>query len=178
MEERLGQNVRMSDIASEAGISRQALYLHFANRADLLIATTLYIDDVKGIDERLASSRSAVSGAERLDAFIEAWGSYIAEIYGVARALLAVQDTDADAAEAWSRRMQAVREGCQAAIAALESENALSGDWTGEKATDLLWTMLSVRNWEMLTQECGWTTAEFVERLQRQARRSFVIDRP
>ena len=175
MEDRLGQNVRMSDIAAEAGISRQALYLHFANRADLLIATTLYIDDVKGIDARLAASRTSASGIERLDAFIEAWGSYIPEIYGVAQALLAVKDTDADAAEAWSQRMQAVREGCQAAIAALDSDNALSPEWTGDRAVDLLWTMLSVRNWEQLTQDCGWTAEEFVDYSKRQAKRNFVV---
>ena len=32
------KNVRMSDIAKAVGISRQALYLHYPNRADLLIA--------------------------------------------------------------------------------------------------------------------------------------------
>lgn len=36
-----GKGVRMTDIAKGAGISRQALYLHFATRAELLIATTL-----------------------------------------------------------------------------------------------------------------------------------------
>ena len=45
-----GAGVRMSDIAKEAGISRQALYLHFPNRADLLVATTQHVDAVKDID--------------------------------------------------------------------------------------------------------------------------------
>jgi AcrR family transcriptional regulator len=31
--------VRMSDIAKQTGISRQAVYLHFPTRAELLIAT-------------------------------------------------------------------------------------------------------------------------------------------
>ena len=35
--------VRMSDIAKAVGISRQALYLHYPNRADLLVATTKHI---------------------------------------------------------------------------------------------------------------------------------------
>ena len=50
--------VRMSDVAKQAGISRQAVYLHFPSRAELLIATTHYIDKVKDIDGRLAQSRS------------------------------------------------------------------------------------------------------------------------
>jgi len=178
MEERPVQGVRMTDIATEAGISRQALYLHFSTRAELLIATTLHIDEVQGSDERLQASRAAKDGVERLDAFIEAWGNYIPEIHGVAKAMLAVLDTDADAAEAWGRRMQAMREGCQAAIVALEKDKTLSPEWTVDTATDLLWTMLSVRNWEQLTKDCGWSKKEYVDRLQMQAKQIFVRDQP
>jgi len=53
--------VRMGDIAKAAGISRQALYLHFPARADLLIATTRYLDEVYDIESKLAPSRTAAS---------------------------------------------------------------------------------------------------------------------
>lgn len=174
MEDRHGQGVRMTDIAKAAGVSRQALYLHFATRAELLIATTRYIDAVKGVEERLIPSRTASSGEERLDALIEFWASYIPEIHGVATALLAAYDTDEAAAEAWDQRMLAMREGCEAAITALDQDGQLSSDWAVQTATDLLWTMLSVRNWNQLTGECGWTAAEYAERLQCQAKQSFV----
>lgn len=62
----------MSDIAKAVGISRQALYLHFPTRAELLIATTRHIDSVKNIDARLADSRVATSGRDRLVSFISA----------------------------------------------------------------------------------------------------------
>ena len=78
-----GAEVRMSDIAKRAGISRQALYLHFATRTELLVETTLFVDDLKGADKRLAPSRAAKTGIERLEAFVEAWGGYMPEIYGV-----------------------------------------------------------------------------------------------
>ncbi len=35
LEEKAGSGVRMSDIARQAGISRQAVYLHFASRTEL-----------------------------------------------------------------------------------------------------------------------------------------------
>ena len=106
-----GKGVRMTDIAKRAGITRQALYLHFSTRAELLIATTYYLDEIKAIDERLVPSRTAQSGIERLDAFIEAWGTYIPEIHGIAKALIAMRDTDEAAANAWDERMQDVRQG-------------------------------------------------------------------
>ncbi len=119
LEANQGTDVRMTDIAKQAGISRQALYLHFSKRSELLITTTRYIDEVKDVETRLAPSRTAETGIERLDAFIDAWGNYIPEIYGVAKALLAMKESDEAAALAWNDRMQAVRHGCEAAIAAL-----------------------------------------------------------
>ena len=172
-----GKGVRMTDIAKRAGISRQALYLHFSTRAELLIATTYYLDEVKGVEDRLVPSRTAQSGIERLDAFIEAWGTYIPEIYGIAKALLAMRDTDEAAAEAWDERMQDMREGCEAAINALNRDKMLSPDHSPNQATDILWTMLSVRNWEQLTIECGWPQEKYIETLKSLARRIFVAER-
>ncbi|MDH3913963.1 MAG: TetR/AcrR family transcriptional regulator [Rhodospirillales bacterium] len=173
-----GKGVRMTDIAKRAGITRQALYLHFSTRAELLIATTFYLDEVKGAEERLVPSRTARSGIERLDAYIEAWGAYIPEIHGIAKALLAMRDTDDAAAKAWDERMQDMRQGCEAAIDALNRDNMLSPDHSPNQATDILWTMLSVRNWEQLTLECAWPQERYIETLKSLARRIFVADGP
>ena len=166
-----GAGVRMGDIAREAGISRQAVYLHFATRAELLVATTRYIDRVKDVETRLASSRAAASGVARLDAFIDA---YIPEIYPVAHALLAMKDTDEAARHAWDDRMRAVREGCAAAVEALAADGVLTPDYSPAQATDLLWTLLSVRNWEQLVLESGWSRARYLTAMKSVAHRTFV----
>ena len=174
LEEHGGRGVRMGDIAKSAGISRQAVYLHFASRAELLVAATRYLDDVLDVDSRLAASRAATSGVERLTLYIECWGHYIPEIYGVAKALLLAQDTDEAAAVAWKDRMLAMRDGCRAAIAALHSDGMLAAGWTPKRATDVLWTMLLVPNWENLTVECGWSTQQYVRWMTTVAKRAFV----
>lgn len=167
--------VRMSDIANRVGITRQALYLHFKARADLLIETTYYLDQLKGSEERLAASRAAPSGVARLDAYIEAWGNYIPEIYGVAKALLAMSDTDEAARAAWDKRMLDMKEGCEAAIGALHTDGMLSPDYPLSDATDILWTMLSVRSWEQLTIRCGWSQEKYIKTQKSVARQIFVI---
>lgn len=166
---------RMSDIAKAAGISRQALYLHFPNRADLLVATTRHIDSVKNVDARLADSRSACSGIERLHAFIEAWGSYIPEIHGISVALRAMRDSDKAAADAWNDRMQAVRHGCQAAVRALAEDGMLRPDLTEETATDLLWMLLSVENWESLVRNRGWSQGSYETAIKNLAQASISV---
>lgn len=170
-----GKEVRMSDIAKAAGISRQALYLHFETRAELLIETTYYLDRLYGSDERLAASRQAATGVKRLGAFIAAWGGYIPEIYGVARPLIAMAATDEAAAQAWDKRMQDMREGCEAAIVALKRDGSLRAEYPVSVATDLLWALLSVGNWEKLRFDCGWTQAQYIERVKQSAQKLFVV---
>lgn len=166
LEEGQGSEVRMSDIAKEAGVSRQAVYLHFPTRTDLLVATTLYIDEVKNADERLSATRSAQTGIERIDAFIEAWCNYIPEIYGVANALMIMGDTDEAAKSAWDGRLLAVREGCRAAVDALEQDGILSPDCSPDESTDILSALLSVRTWEHLTSGCGWSHQLYLEKIK------------
>ena len=169
-----GRGVRMSDIARQTGISRQAVYLHFPTRSELLIATTRYLDDIKGIDQRLAASRATTNGVERLNAFIDAWGNYMPEIHAIAKALLAMKDTDEAAALAWDDRMRAVRHGCEAAVEAIVRDGRLSREISAGQAADILWMMLSVRNWEQLTAQCGLSQIQYIDTMKHIARHSLL----
>lgn len=161
--------MRMSDIAKAAGISRQALYLHFPTRAELLVATTRHIDSVKDVDARLGPSRAATSGQDRLEAFISAWCGYIPEIHGISVALRAMREGDAEAAAAWDDRMKAVRHGCSSAVRAILEDGRLKQGLTEKSATDILWTLLSVENWEQLVRNCGWSQSDYESLMKRLA---------
>lgn len=169
-----GHGVRMSDIASQVGISRQALYLHFPTRTELLIATTHYMGDVLKVDDRLAPSREATDGLDRLEKYILTWGEYIPEIYGVAKALMMMGTTDEDAATAWNDRMAAMREGCKAAVDAMNRDGYLSKSLKPKEATDILWTLLSVRNWEHFVLDCGWSKKRYIEQITRMAKQTLT----
>ncbi len=164
----------MGDIAKATGISRQAVYLHFPSRTDLLIETTKYTGDLLDVEGRLAPSRAATSGLERLRLYIEFWGNFLPEIYPVAKALMMAQDSDEAAAAAWQDRMVAMKDGCRAAIEALQADGRLADGWTRQKAIEALWTMLLVPNWENLTMECGWSKRDYIRRMQLVAERTFV----
>ena len=168
----------MADIAKETGISRQAVYLHFASRAELLIAAVHYKGQVLDVESRLAPSRRSRSGPERLDRYIEFWGNYIPEFYGVAKALLIARETDDAAAEAWDDRMEAMKHGCRAAIDALHADGRLAPDWTRPKATEALWALLLVPAWEALTMGCGWSDKEYTRKMKLIAGQTFVAPEP
>jgi AcrR family transcriptional regulator len=164
-----GRGVSMSEIAKAAGLSRQAVYLHFDGRAELLTEAARRLDARLEVDERLAPSRAAEDGETRLRAFVAAWAGHLPGIAPVARALLAMRATDAEAARAWEDRMAALRNGCSAAVRALAAEERLAPHWSEATATDLLMTLLSVEGWLQLTEERGWTHEAYAERMAEAA---------
>jgi len=172
--ERNGQGVRMRDVAEAAGVSRQAVYDHFGSRAELMVATARYGDKVRGLEERLAGYRAATGGVERLEAFVEFWGNYIPEIYGIARALLAARETDKAVAAAWDDRMRVVQEACHDIVGRLRRDGMLAPGWSLDEAGEMLWTMLSIGSWENLTLERGWPVSLYVARMKELTRRAFV----
>ena len=176
MEERSGRGVRMRDVADAAGVSRQAVYDHFGSRAELMVATARYGDEVRGLDERLSGYRSAVRGVDRLEAFVEFWGNYIPEIHGIARALLAAREGDAAVAAAWDDRMRVVWEACRDIAGRLQRDGMLAPGWSPEEAGEMLWSLLSIGTWENLTLERGWPVGRYVIRMQELTRRAFVRD--
>jgi AcrR family transcriptional regulator len=174
LEQHRGQGVQMRDIAEAVGISRQALYLHFSSRAELMIATIQYVDEVKGFNERLNQLSVATTGIALLDSSVDVWGNYLPEIYGLAKVLLNTRDTDEAAAAAWNDRMNCLRDVCRQIVAALKREGNLAPGWSQDDAVDMLWTMLSIHNWEQLTIDCGWSTLQYITWMKTLLTRSFV----
>ncbi len=174
MEQRNGRNVSMSDIAKEAGISRQALYLHFDSRTELMVATVHYVDEVKGLNERLKQFETARTGVELLETCIDVWGNYIPEIYGMAKALLNVRETDEAAAAAWNGCMTDLYNVCKQTIDMLHSEGVLAENWASDEAVDMFKTMISIQNWEQLTLDYGWSNTEYVSWMKVLLKGTFV----
>lgn len=174
LENGAANTTRMSDIAKAAGVSRQAVYLHYPNRAELLIAAVRHLDEINDIESRLAPSRAALGGAKRLQAWVDVWTGYMPQIYGVAKALIAMQDSDAEARAAWQDRMAAVRHGCAAVITELARDGDLRTDLSTDEATDLLASLLSFHAWEQLCIGAGWTVERFTTVMQSTARRALI----
>lgn len=174
MEKSGGKNVHMSHIAKAVGISRQAVYLHFTSRNDLMIATMEYVDEVKGLNGRLEQLHTVSDSIELLQKSIEIWGNYIPEIYGLAKGLLSSRDSDEAAAAAWNNSMQCLADACRIAIQALKDEDVLAGQWSVDEGVEMLFTMLSIQSWEQLTIEFGWPQPKYLEHISKVAQNTFV----
>jgi len=176
LEKQPGQSLSMGKIAKASGISRQALYLHFTSRAELLIATTRYVDEVKELNQRLEKIQQCSSGQEMLQVLIKEWGNYIPEVYGVSKALMMTKDTDEAAAKAWSEIMGCLYDVCVEIIKKLSEENKRSLDWDEKSAADFLWTLISIQSWEQLTLECNWSNDQYISHITQTVMASIVSE--
>jgi AcrR family transcriptional regulator len=122
-------------IAEAAGVSRQLVYVHFANRAGLLVAVARHHDASSGFVERVAATRK-LPALDGLEALLRLWLSYIPEILPVARALEAAATNGEEGGTAWRDRMDDLWEAFRVAVDRVHRDGRLGDRWTVRTATD------------------------------------------
>jgi AcrR family transcriptional regulator len=154
--------VTLAEIAAAAGVSRQALYLHFDNRVGLLTAMARHHDATSGFADRVAkaATRPPVEGLEHL---LRAWNDYIPQILPVARALEAAAATGDEGGAAWHDRMADLRDAFRAAVGRIGRAGLLGPEWTVNSAADWVWASSHLTHWQHLIEERGWSPRRYTD---------------
>jgi AcrR family transcriptional regulator len=158
--------VRVADVADAAGVSRQLVYVYFDSRAGLLLAMARHHDARSGFAARVQTSRQLPPRAA-LESLLRAWCSYVPEILPVARALEAAAGAGALGADAWEDRMSDLRTAFRMAVDRLADAGGLGRGWSAAAASDWIWALSHVANWQHLVVECGWNPTDYTERVVR-----------
>ena len=166
--------VAMAEIARDASVSRQAVYLHFRSKPELLVAMAEYGDREAGVPEILSRLSQATTPAEIVNAGVAAYAEIQPRIHDIATVVYAARQSDPAAEAAWQNRMAARRTGIKHDMERLQREGALAEGWTADAAADLVWSLLSLHTYEYLVVERGWPIDQFVERLQEILRRALL----
>jgi AcrR family transcriptional regulator len=153
-------DVSMSEIAAAAGLSRQAVYLHFGNRANLLLAAVRYRDNTSPTAAiRQAAETDPLPNA--IATFVIAWFEHIPRIQPLAGLLAAASQTDPEAKVAWDDRMAVLRKLCRALAARLAAAKLLKSGWTVDGAADWIWHRTHLDGWRHIVDECKWSPADY-----------------
>ncbi len=150
-----GAEVSMAEIAKAVGISRQAVYLHFNNRAGLLEALVIRADERFGIIDSFQQALQHADPEKRLKAMFSAWFDFVEKVLPVASDLIRLQDIDADAAIAWQGRMQVLYREIQHLSESLLADNALGEGWSVRDASDYMFSSASMQVWDLMTNKRG-----------------------
>lgn len=97
-------------------------------------------------------------------------------VWPLARLLDGVRRTDPAVEQSWQDRLDRRLDGCRAMIARLVQEGRLRTELSANVATDLLWTLTSMRMWEDLVVLRGWRPAQYVEHVYAVIVRLLVSD--
>jgi AcrR family transcriptional regulator len=178
LEERPGASPSMSEVAAAAGVSRQALYLHFADRTALLLEVGRQADSAARTAGRQQRIDGAATAHEALRATISVQAELKPELQGIATALDVLRRSDTAAEAAWQEREQARLQRCRTVVKRLRAERALAPDLDLNTASQLLWAMTSQRVWDDLVADQGWTTTRYRTHLIRLAERALLASDP
>ena len=144
-------------------MSRQAVYLHFPNRAALLAETARRHDFQSGFIARIEATR-LLDPVEGLNALVREWFAYIPQVEVVASALLALNEAGRDGAGAFANRMEDLRQAAAIAVHRVAKSGRLARQWSEEEATAWVWSRVHLTTWRHLVNECGWAPQAVLER--------------
>jgi AcrR family transcriptional regulator len=155
----------MGAIARAAGLSRQALYLLFEDKADLFIGLLRFVDGRRGLVEEIAKIRDAPTGVDALLALVDMQARLNPGYKPVVDAIEILRRQDPAAEQAWRDRLDDRLDGARAIVRRLAAEGRLRPGLDPAVAADLIWTTLSVAIWDDLVIRRGWTASQYREHL-------------
>jgi len=174
LEDRGYHGVGLDRIARAAGVSRQAVYLHFGSKAGLLLALVDWIDQTGPLPGLIRRVEEATTGLEALDRLMELHATYVPQILRIATVLESARRTDPDAAAAWEDRMRRRYGAARSVVERLAREGVLAEGLTVAEAADLLWALASIQTCEQLIVARGWSRRRYERNLKRVARRALT----
>lgn len=164
----------MAAVAERAGVSRRAVYLHFATRTELLSALYRSL----GQTEDLGRSLQAVWDCPDAVAGLTEWARHIVRshprILGVIRAVERARYGDPDAAELWQTAQGNWLKGSRRLIRWLADEGALAPRWTVDTAADMMWALMSIDLLDRLLNQRRWPRRRAAEQLAALFQATFV----
>jgi AcrR family transcriptional regulator len=165
LEETPGATVSMTQVAQRAGVSRQALYLHFADRTSLFVEVSRMADAGARTPERQRRVDEAPTARDALREAVALQAVLKPRLRGVATALDVLRRTDPAADAAWKEREHARLHRCELVINRLHEEGELDPAWEVGQAARCMWAVTSQRVWDDLVVDQGWSTDQYRMRL-------------
>ncbi|SDQ61181.1 TetR/AcrR family transcriptional regulator [Thermostaphylospora chromogena] len=174
LEEEGFEALTMGAVAERAGVSRRALYLHFASRTELVTSLFDYLAEQEGLSESLRRVWEAPDAVGTLKEWARHMAHYTPRLFAVDRAVNRVWSRDPDVAQHRDRIVASQRRNARMMAERLHDQGVLSPVWTVDTATDMLWALMSTEVVERLIRWRNWPNHEFADRYFALLRATFI----
>ncbi len=146
-------DVGLGEIGKRAGISRQAVYLHFASKAQLLTELVTWVEEQANLGALLAPVWTAKTGEEALRALVEAGAVFEPQTHALARVAERARDEDPAVAAIIAERMQRRYDGIRTVVARIAAEGRLTPGWDIDTATAFVWALTAPSTFHLLVED-------------------------
>lgn len=165
-------DVGLEAVAKKASVSRQAIYLHFSSKAELLSALHVRINE-QHVAPAMAKVWASPDAVAAVDAFVAATATAVPNFLGIFNVLeSAIQEPVVEAT--WRRPLEGRRADCMRLAKWLADEGCLARGIDSRRAADVLFAVASVRMYEALVVTCGWSVRQWKD-WTRQALRDALL---
>ncbi|UPK76446.1 TetR/AcrR family transcriptional regulator [Nocardioidaceae bacterium SCSIO 66511] len=167
----------MASVADRAGVSRRAVYLHFASQPKLVNALFDYVNEVEDIRAALAPVYDAPDSLSALQEYAKFLATFRIRILSVSNAIYHAIRHDEGAAAHWATAMRARRSLCTTLVKRLVDDDRLSPQWTVETGSEMLLAVSSNEVVETLHKDVGWSAEQIAEHLGTVLESTFATPR-
>jgi AcrR family transcriptional regulator len=167
----------MNAVVERAGVTRKAVYLHFANRGELLAAVFQHVAERAGFEQSLEAVWRAPSAREALDEWARHLARYHTKMLAADRALVRARDRDPDADAYYRRVIAGKRESSRRLAEWLQADGVLNDGWDVRSAADMLYALISSELIGALVEDRGWSQRKLATQLAHLFRATFT-ERP
>lgn len=161
-------------VADRAGVTRRAVYLHFASRTDLISALFDHVAAAEGLDQSIRRVHQTPDALSALDEWAAHLARYHPKVLAVDRALQRVWRTDPDAAQHRKRVVAEKMSNCRHLAERLADEGRLADAWSVGSATDMLFALISSDMIEALLLDRRWSKQRLASHLALLFRSTFA----
>lgn len=166
-EERGYHDVGLEEIGAAAGVSRQAVYLHFGSKAQLLVELFGWVEEQEHLGDLLAPVLAEPDAVEALSLLVDAHARFEPGIARIADAAEAARRTAPEMDELVRGRMELRRQGMRRIVARIRAQGRLRSGWTVDDATGFVWALLSPESHRLLVREQGWSNRRWATGTKR-----------
>jgi AcrR family transcriptional regulator len=169
-----GFEVSMGEIASRAGISRQAVYLHFASKADLLRRLTSWVEEQADLSSLLQPVYDAPTGEQALQALVQAAAEFEPQIHALARAVERIDSHNPQLQEISADRMRRRLDAMTGIVGRIQAEGRLRPGWDIDRAAAFVWSTTAPPAYHLMVVELGWTPHQWADATYRLLHDAFM----
>lgn len=163
-------DVSLARVAADAGVSRQAVYLHFGSRTGLLLALVAWMDETGRLRSLMDPVLKLDDPAEVLLGSIAAATAYNADVAAVSLALREARRSDEAAAAAWNDLRAARIAAIRSVVTPVANSGGLRPGRNVRLATDMIYAMISPTMYEDLVIDRKWSQRRYTDHVVRLVR--------